>query len=339
MRVGRLQPRVLVVEDDAADRSGLVELLDRAGYEAIAVADGRDALRAAGDDEPDLVLLDVELPGTNGFDVCRELREGTRTATLPIILLTGRGAIGDIVAGIAAGADDFLRKPYEQAEVMARVSAALRAAETAAELAATQQVMAALANAVEAKDAITEDHCQRLAALAQRLGAAIALDPVEMRALAFGALLHDIGTIRIRDDVLSKPGPLSRQEWAEMRLHPIIGEQICEPLAVSRAFGPIIRNHHERWDGQGYPDGLRGDKIPIGARVVGVVDAYDAMVHSRPYRPARHPEQAIAELRKGAGSQFDPALVPVFVEILRAGAVEETESPTTALRAMRLAIP
>jgi putative two-component system response regulator len=337
MPVGQLRPRVLVVEDDAANRALLSHLLNRAGYEAIVVSDGRDGLRAAIEDEPDLLLLDVELPGMNGFDICRNLRADPRTVALPIILLTGRGAIGDVVAGLDAGADDFLRKPYEQAELMARIRSTLRMADAVAEVAATHQVIAALANAVEAKDALTEEHCQRLASFAHRLGTAIDLDPVNMRALAFGALLHDIGKIGIRDEVLTKPGPLTRQEWADMRLHPIIGERICEPLAVSREFGPIIRNHHERWDGKGYPDGLRGEQIPIGARVVGVVDAYDAMVHSRPYRPARHPEQAIAELRKGAGAQFDPALVPVFVEILRTGAVEQTESPATALRAMRLA--
>ncbi|HLX33998.1 MAG TPA: HD domain-containing phosphohydrolase [Candidatus Limnocylindrales bacterium] len=335
---GRFRPRVLVVEDDVANRALLTHLLTRAGYEALAVSDGRDGLRAALEDHPSLVLLDVELPGMNGFDVCRALRADPRTVALPIILLTGRSSGGDVVAGLDAGADDFLRKPYDQAELMARVRSVLRLADAMAEIDGAHGVIAALANAVEAKDAITEQHCQRLASLAHRLGTAVELEPAALRALTFGAMLHDIGKIGVRDEILTKPGPLTREEWADMRMHPLIGERICEPLALSRAFGPIIRNHHEHWDGGGYPDGLRGDRIPVGARIVGVVDAYDAMVHARPYRPARDPEVALAELRRGAGRQFDPGLVPVFVQLILAGADEGDEGPIRSLEAMSLAI-
>jgi len=337
MPVGQLRSRVLVVEDDVANRALLTHMLTRAGYEAIAVADGRDGLRAALDDKPDLLLLDVELPGMNGFDICRALRADPRTVALPIILLTGRGAIGDVVAGLDAGADDFLRKPYDRAELMARIRSVLRLADAMAEVDASHGVIAALANAVEAKDVTTEEHCQRLAALAHQLGIAIELDDAALRALAYGAILHDVGKIGIRDEILTKPGPLTRAEWADMRLHPIIGERICEPLAVARAFGPIIRNHHERWDGQGYPDGLRGEAIPIGARVVGIVDAFDAIVHSRPYRAARSAEQALAELRRGSGKQFDPALVPVFIRLIHDGADEPAPVPPSALPSLRLA--
>jgi putative two-component system response regulator len=337
MPVGQLRSRVLVVEDDVANRALLTHLLTRAGYEAIAVADGRDGLRAALEEKPDLLLLDVELPGMNGFDICRALRADPRTVALPIILLTGRGAIGDVVAGLDAGADDFLRKPYDQAELMARIRSVLRLAEAMAEVDASHGVIAALANAVEAKDATTEEHCQRLATLAHQLGIAVELDDAALRALAYGAILHDVGKIGVRDEILTKPGPLTRAEWADMRLHPLIGERICEPLAVARAFGPIIRNHHERWDGRGYPDGLRGEVIPIGARVVGIVDAFDAMVHSRPYRAARSAEQALAELRRGSGKQFDPALVPVFVRLIHDGADEPAPAPQSALPTLRLA--
>jgi cyclic di-GMP phosphodiesterase len=314
---GQLRSRVLVVEDDVANRALLTHLLTRAGYEPFAVGDGRDGLRAALEEGPDLVLLDVELPGLNGFDVCRALRADPRTVALPIILLTGRGAIGDVVAGLDAGADDFLRKPYDEAELMARIRSVLRLADALAEVDASHGVIAALANAVEAKDVTTEEHCERLAALANRLGSAVGLDVTDLRALTYGAILHDVGKIGIRDEILTKPGPLTRAEWADMRLHPLIGERICEPLAVARAFGPIIRNHHERWDGRGYPDGLRGEAIPMGARIVGVVDAFDAMVHARPYRAPRGGEAALAELRRGSGKQFDPALVPVFVGLMQ----------------------
>jgi putative two-component system response regulator len=339
MPIGQSRPRVLVVEDDVANRALLTHLLTRSGYEAIAVGDGVDGLRAAVDERPDLVLLDVELPGMNGFDICRALRADPRTVAMPVILLTGRGSIGDVVAGLDAGADDFLRKPYEQAELMARIRSVLRLAEAISEVDSAHGVIAALANAVEAKDVTTEEHCQRLAGLSNRLALAVDLDPIQLRALAFGAILHDIGKIGIQDAILTKPGPLTREEWATMRLHPLIGERICEPLALSRAFGPIIRSHHERWDGTGYPDGLRAEGIPLGARIVGIVDAFDAMVHTRPYRAARTPEQALGELRRGRGKQFDPALVPVFLGLVRdsdAGLDTEPDH-RRALRSMRLA--
>ena len=336
MPVGQLRPRVLVVEDNADDAALLATLLDRAGCTAITVDTAADGLRAAVDEQPDLVLLDVELPGTNGFDLCRALRADSRSAALPIVLLTGRGAIGDVVAGIDAGADDFLRKPFEPAELMARVRSATRLARAIAEVDGAHAVIASLANAVEAKDAGADIHAQRLAALAHRLGTAIDLDPGDLRALAFGALLHDVGQVGIREAILTKPGPLTRAEWADLRLHPLIGERISEPFPLSPAFGPIVRNHHERWDGRGYPDGLRGEDIPIGARIVGIVDAFDAMVHVRPYRAARTPEKALGELRRGAGKQFDPALVSVFVELVRDLDGVDASTQRSALRAMRL---
>jgi putative two-component system response regulator len=315
---GQPSPLVLVVEDDAANRALLAHLLTRSGYRSTAVADGLDGLEAARSLAPDLVLLDVELPGLNGFDVCRALRADPRTVALPVILVTGRTDVSDVVTGLDAGADDFLRKPFDQAELVARVRSVLRLAAALTEVTGAHGVMAALANAVEAKDAITEQHCQRLASLAHRLGMVIGLDGSELRALIFGAMLHDIGKIGVRDAILTKPGPLDEAEWVEMRRHPLIGERICAPLSASQAFGPIIRHHHERWDGRGYPDALRGEAIPLGARVVGLVDAFDAIVHARPYRAARTLEEAFAEIRLESGRQFDPSLVTEFLRLAQA---------------------
>ena len=316
MSNGRARPLVLIVEDDAANRALLTELLTRAGYASLAVADGSDGLRAALDSSPDLVLLDVELPGLNGLEVCRALRADPRTVALPIILLTGRTAVEDVVAGLDAGADDFLRKPYDRAELMARVRSVLRLADAMAQIDGAHGVIAALANAVEAKDETTERHCQRLAGLAHQLGVAAGLDAREIRPLIFGALLHDVGKIGIRDAILLKRSPLTPTEWGEMRQHPVIGERICEPLAGSDAFGPIIRHHHERWDGLGYPDRLRGEAIPIGARIVGLVDAFDAIVEGRPYRAERSVEEAADELLRESGKQFDGELVSLFVPLI-----------------------
>lgn len=311
--------RALVVEDDAANRIVLSRLLARVGYEVVAVADGTAALDQAAASGANVVLLDVGLPGMDGLEVCRRLRADPVTAMLPIILLTGRTSIDDVVEGLDAGADDFLAKPYESAILLARMRSALRLREAMAGMEAAHGVVAALANAVEAKDSTTENHCQRLAAHAHRIGEAIGMTGTELRMLTYGARLHDIGKIGVAESILSKPGPLTDLEWAEMRRHPEIGEQICKPLATSRDVAPIIRHHHERWDGTGYPDGIRSDGIPIGARIVALADAFDAMINDRPYRAALGMAAAVDQIRSGAGRQFDPELVPVFLELLAAG--------------------
>jgi putative two-component system response regulator len=329
---------VLVAEDDTANRALLARLLERGGYRSVGVADGRDALRAAVDERPDLILLDVGLPGLNGLDVCRRLRADPQTVALPIILVTGQTASRDVVAGLDAGADDFVRKPYDEAELMARIRSVLRLARVTAEMVGAHGVIAALANAVEAKDASTEMHCQRLAGLAHQLGMHAGLEAAALKGLVFGALLHDIGKIGVSDAILTKAGPLSRQEWAEMRLHPLIGERICEPLATASEFAAIVRHHHERWDGDGYPDGLRAESIPIGARIVGLVDAYDAIIHDRPYRPARTVDEAIAEIRVQAGRQFDPDLVAMFVPLIERDGTELRTPSVRVLDALRTAV-
>ena len=336
----RLRPHVLVVEDDAANRTLLVHRLGRAGYDATAVDTGTAGLDAALSSAPDLILMDVEMPGMDGYSVCRALRADPRTIATPVILLTGRTDVKDVVEGLDAGADDFLRKPYDEAELMARVRSVLRLAAAMAEVAGAQGVIAALANAVEAKDAMTEHHCERLASLAHRLGQHVEVDPLELRAIVFGAMLHDIGKIGVRDAILTKPGPLDDGEWAEMRRHPLIGERICLPLARSSSFGPIIRHHHERWDGTGYPDGLRGEQIPLGARIVGIVDAFDAIVHARPYRPARTAEDAVAEMRRDRGRQFDPVLVDAFVVTVELNVETAADVlSAAAMRSLRPAMP
>lgn len=315
-RVTPAIPTVLVVEDDAANRALLTALLERSGYRAVTATDGPSGLAAVFQVAPDLLLLDVGLPGMDGLEICRRLRADPRTVALPIVLLTGRTSVDDVVAGLDAGADDFLAKPFHESELLARLRSARRFALVMAEMEGAQGVIAALANAVEAKDSLTEDHCQRLAGLTHLLATAAGLEGPSLKGAVFGAILHDVGKIGVSDSILRKRGPLTDEEWVEMRRHPIIGEEICRPLASSREFAPIVRHHHERWDGLGYPDRLRGDEIPIGARIVGLVDAFDSMVNDRPYRFAGTFDDAAAELTRGAGHQFDPDLVERFADIL-----------------------
>jgi putative two-component system response regulator len=181
-------------------------------------------------------------------------------------------------------------------------------------------------------------HCQRLAGLAHELGMRAGLEPLDLKGLVFGALLHDIGKIGVSDAVLTKAGPLTAQEWHEMRQHPVIGERICEPLTTAAQLAPIVRHHHERWDGTGYPDRLRGEAIPVGARIVGLVDAYDAIVHDRPYRPARSVQQALDEIRREAGAQFDPELVTLFLPVVERDLGDERNPGVRALEALRAAV-
>jgi putative two-component system response regulator len=323
---------VLVVEDDAVNRALLERLLDREGYRTVVAGDGEAALLAVGEHAPDLVLLDIGLPRMDGYEVTRRLRSHLRTVTVPIILLTGRTGLEDVVEGLDAGADDFLSKPFRQPELLARIRSALRLRQALVRMDAAHTAVAALANAVEAKDPSTERHCQRLANLAARLGAQAGLDGIELEAVAYGALLHDVGKIGVPESILTKPTPLDSEEWELMRRHPEIGERICEPLSSAGLFGPIVRHHHERWDGRGYPDGLRGEAIPLGARIVGLVDAFDAMTHDRPYRRGMPVAVAVGELWREAGGQFDRALVPLFVmELERDAEVVSSELPPSAL--------
>jgi putative two-component system response regulator len=309
-------PLILVVEDDPTQRQLLIRLLDSSGYAAIAVGDGETGLRAINEHQPALVLLDLNLPRLDGFEVCRRLRADAGTATLPVIVITGHTSTEDMVAALDAGADDFITKPFQQVELLARMRSAFRLRRAITSLERAAQIVAALSNAVEAKDANLLHHCRWLARHAARVAVQVGLRGEELEAVAYGALLHDVGKIGVPGYLLRKEGPLSEEEWGLMRRHPEIGERICRPLSVSRGMAPVIRHHHERFDGRGYPDGLRGSAIPLGARIVAIADAYEAMFHGRPYQPAKSHQQALGELEQLAGRQFDPELVPIFIDEL-----------------------
>jgi putative two-component system response regulator len=252
----------------------------------------------------------------DGYELCRRLRVDPATATLPVIVITAHTSMSDMVAALDAGADDFLAKPVQQAELFARMRSAIRLRRSITSLERATQIVAALANAVEAKDVGLVHHCRWLAYHAARVAVKVGLRGEELEAIAYGALLHDVGKIGVPEHLLRKEGPLSEEEWVVMRRHPDIGERICRPLDASRIFAPIIRHHHERFNGKGYPDGLRGRQIPLGARIVAIADAYEAMVHGRPYQPAQPHSLAADELIRLRGTQFDPELVPVFLDEL-----------------------
>lgn len=312
--------RVLVVDDEPVNLALVRAQLKTLGCDVEFAGDGEAALSSVRDNPPDLVLLDVQMPGPDGFEVCRLIKANPETRLLPIVMMTALNAVGDRVTALEAGADDFLAKPVAAVELRARVQSMLRLKYVYDRLDDTERVVFALARAVEAKDSYTEAHTLRVAERSVALGTAFGLGASDLDYLQRGGLLHDIGKIGVPDGVLLKPGPLDEDERRQMEAHPVIGEEIARPLRSAAPLLSIIRHHHERVDGRGYPDGLAGEEIPILARIVAVADAYDAMTSDRPYRAGRAIEEAARILVEGAGTQWDATLVPLFVtHVLKMG--------------------
>lgn len=305
-------PVVLAVDDGAANRELIAAYLSGIDCEIRLAEDGRTALDIIETDPPDLVLLDVQMPGMDGYEVCRRIKAMPRGRLLPVVMITALNHSSDRVAALEAGADDFMSKPVERAELAARVRSALRLKALYNTLDSAEQVIFSLAAAVEAKDAFTERHTQRVGESARYLGRRVGLPEYALDALYRGGIIHDIGKIGVPDAILLKPGPLNEVETARMREHVSIGEAIVRPLQSAASILPIIRHHHERYDGRGYPDGLRGRETPRLARIVALCDAFDALVNDRPYRARLSTEEAVAELRAGAGTQWDPEMVEIL---------------------------
>ncbi|MGB2890077.1 MAG: HD domain-containing phosphohydrolase, partial [Candidatus Acidiferrales bacterium] len=238
------------------------------------------------------------MPGRTGFAVCREVKARPETRLLPVILVTGLTNKEDRIQGIQCGADDFLSKPINREELLARVHSLLRLKEFTDELESAEAVLFSLALSIEAKDPYTDGHCHRLSKYSEALAERLAL-PEELRvALRRAGIVHDIGKVAVPERILLKPGPLTAEERKIIEQHPVVGEHICAPLKSFRHVLPIIRHHHERADGSGYPDGLAGDEIPLAAQILQTVDIYDALATDRPYRKALPPEEAFAVMRE-----------------------------------------
>jgi len=310
-------PRILVVDDNDDNRVLMSELLSSRGYDARVAPNAVEAERIIRAEQPDLILLDVIMPGKSGYELCRELKDDPATRLIPIVMITGLTDREDRVRGIEAGADDFLNKPIFPEELFARVKSLLKVKEFTDELESAEDVLCTLGLSVESRDAYTEGHCERLAEYAAELGRHLGLDEDSIIALKRGGYLHDLGKITISDAVLKKGSNLTAEEWELMRQHPIAGEKICRPLKSLRLVLPIIRHHHEHWDGSGYPDGLRGTEIPLLARILQVVDVYDALRTTRPYKPAMSHEAAVETMREEARIGLrDPILVEQFIQMM-----------------------
>ena len=313
----RRLPRILVVDDNVNTMTLMQDLLSSRGYDVVSVPTAADAEAEIFRRAPDLVLSDVIMPGKSGYELCRDLKENPATRLIPFVLITGLTEREDRVRGIEAGADDFLSKPIFPEELFARVKSLLKLKEFTDELETADSVLCTLGLSVESRDPYTEGHCERLAVNASNLGRHLQLHEEEITALWRGGYLHDLGKIAVPDEILKKGANLNSEEWVIMRRHPITGENICRPLKSLRLVLPIIRNHHEHFNGTGYPDGLEGKNIPLLARILQVVDVYDALTTARPYKPALTHDHAAATMRDEARAGFwDPELVDHFFSML-----------------------
>ncbi len=315
----QVQAKILVVDDAEENIKLVTEILNRPNreYDIISAGDGHEALQLVKEYTPDLIMLDVVMPGIDGFEVCRILKEDERTRLIPVVMITALDSQQDRLRGLEAGVDDFISKPFNVYELLARVKNLLKLRSYINELEHAEQVIFSLARAVEAKDNYTEGHCERLSILAQYLGLELELPESDLIILKRGGILHDIGKIAIDDSILLKPGPLTAEEFEIIKTHPEVGENICRPLKTLQPVLPIIRYHQERYNGSGYPEALTGNEIPVHARIIGLVDCYDALTTDRTYRRALPKDFAIQIMQKEmAAGLWDPDLFKILREIL-----------------------
>ncbi len=308
--------RILIVDDDVIVRETIRDSVEHLGYATREAGSAEEALDHLTKELPDLILLDVRMPGITGIELCRQLKADQATHLIPVVLLTAQGELDTRVAGLEAGADDYFTKPVHLRELRARLRALIRLKRVVEELEQAENMITTLALTIEARDTYTAGHCVRLASYAVELGERLGLSSEEVGALRLGGFLHDLGKIKVADSVLLKPGPLNADEWRTIREHPDAGDRLTTPMRTLSLVRPIIRHHHERVDGRGYPDKLVGEEIPFLARAMSVVDVYDALRTRRPYKPALDEAEALRLLYEGARTgQLDPELVRVFAEI------------------------
>ncbi len=313
----RARTHILVVDDNALDRELLKDMLGAEGYQIVTAQDGEEALEKIEQELPDLILLDVIMPRLDGYGVCREIKSDPRTLLIPVIMVTSLQATEERITGIEMGADEFLSKPYNRQELLTRVRSLLKLKRHTDELENAETVLFSMALGVEAKDPYTNGHCERLACYSVKLGKQLGLMGEYLKALHRGGILHDVGKVGIADAILLKPGRLTIEERAIMETHPVIGERICSPLKSLRLVLPIIRHHHEHYDGSGYPDGLQGEAIPLTARILQIVDLFDALTTRRPYKRAFTLEETFNVMRSETDKGWwDGRLVEAFIRLV-----------------------
>jgi putative two-component system response regulator len=310
--------RVLIVDDNEINLKLIEAILRDPAYEILTASSGEQALEIIQKDDVDLVHLDVMMPGLSGFEVCRRLKSRENTRLIPVVLITALDDLESRVKGMESGADDFITKPVNRIEIRARTHSLIRSKRQNNRLTNIENVLFSLASAVEAKDRYTQGHTTRVATMAMGLGKRMGLGEKELEALRIGGILHDIGKIGVPEGILNKPGPLDGPEWEVMKQHCDIGHRICNPLGKTLGLAlEVIRYHHEKLDGSGYPDGLPAERIPLVVRIMAVADIYDALITKRPYRPALSRKEAFDILKNESGAgKLDAGVVEVMTQMV-----------------------
>ncbi len=331
---------ILIVDDDSRGRETLEAVLTGLGHNLHFCDNGLDALKQASILQPDLILLDVMMPGIDGFEVCRRIRADPLLADVPVVMTTALDDKASRLEGIEAGADDFISKPIDRMEIRARVNTIIRLnryRKLMKQQADLLQAHGELQDAYEAtlkgwvraldfRDNETGDHSRRVTLLTVELARLMGINEDELVHVRRSALLHDIGKIAVPDSILHKTGPLTEAEWDIMRKHPQIAIEMLEPIEYLRPALAIPFNHHERWDGTGYPRGIKGEEIPLAARIFAVVDVWDALSSDRPYRKAWPYEKIVEHMRQQSGTHFDPKVVELFLKMMVGASHDATTS-------------
>ncbi len=313
-----LQPHVLIIDNEAINRRVLKAMLKADPYRIFECREASEAIELLESERIDVIVLALMLPGMSGPDLCRWLKNNRKTQFIPLLMLTDVHGVENEIAGISSGADEFLLRPLHPAVVRTRIKAMLKNKALIDSLEEAENILIALAQAVEHRDKYTGSHCERLAAYSVRMGMALKLPEEALTALRQGGFLHDIGKISTPDAILFKPASLTPDEWQVMKSHTIKGEEICRQMKSLALVLPIIRSHHEKMDGSGYPDGLVGEQIPLLARILQVVDIYDALTTARCYKPAFSREEALRMMAEEAQRGWrDPMLVELFARTIR----------------------
>jgi cyclic di-GMP phosphodiesterase len=309
--------KILIVDDSPENIETVEQILEDFKYEIFKALNGDDALELIEKIDPNIILLDVMMPGKNGFEVAEILKQNEKTRLIPIIMLTALDGQDERLRGYQIGVDDFISKPFNIFELRARVRNLLQLHTYISELDHAEQIIFSLARTVEAKDKYTEGHSERLSIMSTKLGHKINMQESDLVILRRGGILHDIGKIAIQDSILQKEGPLTDEEFEIIKTHPAEGERICAPLKSLKPILPVILHHHEKYNGSGYPAGLKGSDIPIHARIMGIVDCYDALTTTRSYRPSMSVDRTLGimdnETIKG---KWDPFLFNKFLELV-----------------------
>ena len=323
--------RVLVVDDEPKILALLERVLRKDGHRVATAENGHGALAAIDRESPDVILTDVTMPGMDGFELCQRLKMNVATRLIPVVLVTGLADRDNRIKGFDVGADEFLTKPVDPHELRARVRSLLRLKRYTDDLDSAASIIMALAVMVEARDGFTAGHCYRMANYATALGRQLQLSHDELQTLHRGGFLHDIGMLAIPDSVLRRPGRLEPAEFELVKSHTVIGDQLCGNLRSLQSVRPIVRHHHERFDGSGYPDRLAGAEIPLLAQITGIVDIYDALTTQRPYQGAKTVDDALDVLRQQAAAGWrSPELVEEFALVVESGRLGSYE-PTYAI--------